>query len=78
VGVGGVTGQEVTKASYLADVGAKNSKAEPATISDMKVQVFGNVAVVTGVSTTVNTSYKGQDRSGKYRWIDKWVRRGGA
>ena len=77
VGVDAVTGQEVTKAAYLANVRAKNSKCESATGSDMKVQVFGDVAVATGVNTAVKFIHKGQDRSGKYRWIDTWVRRGG-
>jgi hypothetical protein len=78
VGVDAVTGQEVTKAALLADVRPKNSKAESITVSDMNVQVFGDVAVVTGVYATVTSIYKGQDRSGKFRWIDTWVRRGGA
>jgi hypothetical protein len=78
VGVDAFTGQEMTKAAYLADVRAKNTKAESVTASDMNVQVFGDIAVVTGVYTTVKSIYKGQDRSGKFRWIDTWVRRDGA
>jgi hypothetical protein len=78
VGVDPLTGQEGTKATYLADVRAKNSKYESSTGSDMKVQVFGDVAVVTLVGTNVKATYKEQDRSGKFRWIDTWVRRGGA
>jgi len=78
VGVDPLTGQEGTKAAYLADVRAKNSTYESSTASDMKVQVFGDVAVFTGVATNVKATYKGQDRSGKFRWIDTWVRHGGA
>src|SRR5512139_4070095 len=75
VGVNAFTGQDETKAAYLVDVRAKNLESN--TNSGMKVQVFGDVAVVTGVATVVKATYKGQDRSGEYRWIDTWVLRHG-
>lgn len=78
ISVDSFTGAETTKAMYVADVKAKNTKYESATTSDMKTQVFGDVVVVTGIYTTVKAIYKGQDHSGKFRWIDTWVQRGGA
>jgi ketosteroid isomerase-like protein len=43
---------------------------------DMKVQVYGNTAVVTYGSTDKGT-YKGKDLSGKYRWMDVFVKHKG-
>lgn len=44
--------------------------------SDMQVRVNGDTAVVTGVST-VRGRYKNQDISGRYRFIDTFVKRDG-
>jgi hypothetical protein len=77
-GTDAFTGQPGTKAQYLADVKAKAWTAQSAVISDMKVQAFGDFAVVTGITTAVKASHKGEDRSGKFRWTDTWVRRNGA
>jgi ketosteroid isomerase-like protein len=44
--------------------------------SDMRVSVSGDTAVVTGISTLKGT-FKTQDISGKYRFTDTFVRRGG-
>ncbi len=66
-----------TKADYVADTKAKNLKAESITASDMKVQTYGHVAVVTGVTVLVKATHKGEDMSGTVRWTDTWVRRKG-
>ena len=42
----------------------------------MKVRAYGDTAVVTYV-TTDKGKFKGQDISGRYRWTDVFVRRGG-
>jgi ketosteroid isomerase-like protein len=44
-------------------------------LSDMTVRVYGNAAVVTGVTTSKET-LKGKDVSGTYRFTDTWVKRG--
>ena len=44
--------------------------------SDMKVRVYGNTAVVTG-SSTVKSTNKGEDMSGKYRYTRVYVKQGG-
>jgi hypothetical protein len=45
-------------------------------IGPMDVKVLGNVAVVQG-SDTEKSSYKGKDTSGKWIWMDVFVKRDG-
>ena len=54
---------EVVNTSYVVD--------------DWKVRVYGDAAVVTGRTTTVNEEYKGKDVSGQYRYTDTWIKRAG-
>ena len=49
---------------------------ESTVISDMKVRVFGESAVASYTTTDKGKS-KGRDISGRYRWTDTFVRRGG-
>jgi ketosteroid isomerase-like protein len=65
-----------TKAQLLADVKSGELVLESSTISDMKVRVHGDAAVVTYI-TTDKGKYKAQDISGRFRWTDTFVRRGG-
>ena len=44
--------------------------------SDIEVQIFGDAAVVSGTNEE-KSSYRGQDTSGRFRWMDVWVRRAG-
>jgi ketosteroid isomerase-like protein len=69
-------GTPQTKAQLLADVKSGDLVIESSEISDMKVRVYGDAAVVT-YSTTDKGKYKKQDISGRYRWTDVFVRRGG-
>ena len=46
-------------------------------LSDMSVRVYGDAAVVTGVTTSKET-LKGKDVSGTYRFTDTWVKRKGS
>jgi hypothetical protein len=66
----------VDKTRMLADLKSGDLKIESSTPEDMKVQVYGNVAVVTYGSTDKGT-YKGKDLSGKYRWMDVFVKQKG-
>jgi ketosteroid isomerase-like protein len=70
------SGMVNTKAQLEADVKSGALKIESSKIDDMKVQVHGDVAIVT-YKTTDKGTYKGQDISGDYRWIDVFVKKGG-
>lgn len=65
-----------TKETTLADAKSGDIAIESFTPSDVKARLFGETAVVTGMSTVKGT-YKGQDISGKYRWTDTFVKRNG-
>jgi hypothetical protein len=66
----------VDKTRMIADLKAGDLKYESSNFEDMKVQVYGNAAVVT-YGTTDKGTYKGKDVSGKYRWTDVFVKRNG-
>lgn len=61
-------GQMHTKAHHLADFKSGALKFESITLNDMKVRIFGDAAIVHGM-TTEKSSYKGKDTSGQYRWV---------
>ena len=72
----GPDGTTQTKAQLLADIKSGALVIESTVISEMKVRVFGESAVATYI-TTDKGKYKGRDISGRYRWTDTFVRRGG-
>ena len=72
----GPDGEVQTKAQLLAHLKSGTLVMESSVISDIKVRVFGEAAVVT-YTTTDRGKYKGTDISGRYRWTDTFVRRGG-
>ena len=72
----GPDGGVQTKAQLLGDLKSGALGIGSSEISDMKVRVFGESAVVT-YTTTDKGKYKGRDISGRYRWTDTFVRRGG-
>ena len=45
-------------------------------LSDFDVRLFGDVALVSGI-TAEKSTYRGRDTSGRFRWMDVWVRRAG-
>ena len=45
-------------------------------LSDVAVHIYDNAAVVSGI-TDEQSSYRGKDTSGRFRWMDVWVRRAG-
>ncbi|MCA1560654.1 MAG: nuclear transport factor 2 family protein [Acidobacteria bacterium] len=61
-----------TKAEYVAMTG--KSKWQSNEVSDMKVQVHGDSAVVTGVWTAKGTDATGKAFDGKERFADTWVK----
>jgi ketosteroid isomerase-like protein len=70
-------GQIVPRAKALGDMKSGSSTLQSEEISEMKVRVFGNTAVVTGKDTEKSTD-RGKDSSGKYVWTDVFVLRNGA
>lgn len=70
----GSDGKKSTKQSYLADVKSGASKLESFEFGPMDVKVLGNVAVVQGSDTEKSTT-KGKDSSGKWVWMDVFVKR---
>jgi len=70
-------GTPQTKAQILADVKSGELAIESSQISELKVRVFGDAAVVTYI-TTDKGKYKGQDIGGRYRWTDVFAHRAGA
>ena len=62
------------KAQNIASMKAGDFKFESSKIDSMKVQVYGNTAVVT-YRTTDKGKIKDMDVSGQYRWTDVFVKR---
>jgi ketosteroid isomerase-like protein len=69
-------GMVMDKARNIDDFKSGNLKIGSSKLEDMKVQVYGNTAVVT-YGTTDKGTYKGKDISGNYRWTDVFVKRNG-
>jgi ketosteroid isomerase-like protein len=69
----GADGKVSNKAQEIASVKSGESVVTSAANDEMKVRVYGNVAVVTGRWTSKQT-LKGTDISGQYRWTDTWVK----
>ncbi len=70
------TGRVQGKAEDLADLKSGEPKLESSSVHDMKVRVYGNVAVVNGRYVQKGT-YKGKDISGEGRFTDVFVKRQG-
>jgi uncharacterized protein (TIGR02246 family) len=70
----GYDGKRSTKQEVLADVKSGKSKIESFEFGPMDVKVLGNVAVVQG-SDTEKSTQGGKDTSGKWAWMDVFVKR---
>jgi ketosteroid isomerase-like protein len=73
---GSSEGKWLNKAQMIADLKTGEYQATFAEADDMKVRVFGDVAIITG-RTTEKSRFKGVDSSGQYIWTDTWVLRDG-
>lgn len=69
-------GTTQNKTEFMADLKSGALKMESSKNDEMKVQVYGNTAVVTYRSTDKG-NYKGNDISGQYRWTDVFVKQQG-
>jgi uncharacterized protein (TIGR02246 family) len=65
-----------TKQGYVAVVKSGGVKLESFEFGPMDVKVLGSVAVVLGSDTEKSTT-NGKDSSGKYQWLDVFVKRDG-
>ena len=76
IGVG-YDGTKETKQNHLADMKSGKFKLESFEFGPMDVKVLGSVAVVQGTNTEKSTGVDGKDSSGKYAWMDVFVKRDG-
>ena len=73
----GPDGVTVTgKTENIAPIKSGDLKFESSKLDDMKVQTYGSTAIVT-YQTTDKGTYKGKDISGKNRWTDVFMKKGG-
>jgi len=63
------------KAGTISRLKSSDNDISSALIDELKVRVYGNVAVVTGRQTEKSVE-KGKNTSGSYRYTDVWVKRG--
>ncbi len=64
------------KADEVARAKTGDIQIENFQLSDEKVQIYGETAVMTG-QTAIKGKDKGDEISGDYRWTDLFVKRGG-
>lgn len=69
-------GKAETKMQFLESIKSSESKIDSATVAEMKVRIFGDTAVVTGINVEKSQA-KGKDTSGRYVWTDVFVKRNG-
>jgi len=69
-------GYMLSKTQVIGDVKSGSLKMESSKREDMKVQIYGNTAIVT-YSSTDKGAFKGRDISGQYRWTDVFENRNG-
>ena len=72
----GPDGAVQTKAQLVADIKSGALTIQSTEISDLKIRVLGESAVAT-YATTDKGKYKDRDISGRYRWTDVFIHRGG-
>jgi ketosteroid isomerase-like protein len=69
-------GATFTKAQDVANVSSAGTSMTSFALTDMKVHVYADTAVVTGLNT-IKATFKGKDTSGAYRFTDVFVKREG-
>ena len=69
-------GTTANKAQMIAYFKSGDLKIQTSNIEDMRVRVYGDMAIVT-YRTTDKATFKGQDISGQSRWTDVFVKRNG-
>ena len=69
-------GSLMNKAEYLRSVGSPASKPDHMYDEGMKVHVYGNTGIVSGVYRETGT-YKGKSYTRRARFTDTWIKRDG-
>jgi ketosteroid isomerase-like protein len=69
-------GEVWTKAQDIEEIKSGDSVIASWVLTDVKVRVYGDAAVVTGRST-VKETYKGKELSAQARWTHTWVKLAG-
>lgn len=64
------------KTDVISSLRSGDMKFDSITMSNLVIQDFGNVGVVTG-ELVEKAQYRGNDLSGTYRFTDVWVKRRG-
>jgi ketosteroid isomerase-like protein len=70
------TGEMLAKAAYLQGFKDGSVKYESIETKDLKIRVYGDTAVITGIGTVKSTN-KGQDTSGTFAVSQVFVKRKG-
>jgi len=70
------SGRVTDRTQDKKDLSSGDLKFQSVELSDLKVSVYGNAAVATGLNTAKGT-FKGQEINGSYRFTDTWVKRNG-
>ncbi|HEY0955103.1 MAG TPA: nuclear transport factor 2 family protein [Roseateles sp.] len=70
-------GNVETKASFIAGLLSPELQLDPYTVEDFEVRVYGDTALISG-RTRMTGRHAGQPFSTHYRYIDVYVKRGGA
>lgn len=70
-------GQVETKASFVAGLLSPDLQLDPYTVQDFEVRVYGDTALLSG-RTRMAGRYQGRPFASHYRYIDVYVKRGGA
>ena len=70
------TGQRISKADVLHDVGAGSATTHKIEIRTMTVRLYGTTAVV-NAETTETSTWQGKDTSGHYVLVDVYALRNG-
>ena len=69
-------GKTYTKAEDLKNATNPKNIMTSAVLSDLKVHIYGQTAVVTGLNS-IKATLEGKDTSGDYRFTDVFVKRDG-
>jgi ketosteroid isomerase-like protein len=70
------TGERITKADVLRDVGAGSASTPKIEIRTMTVRLYGTTAIV-NAETTETSTWQGKDTSGHYVLVDVYALRNG-
>ena len=70
-------GNVATKASFVDELVSPDLQIDPYEVEDFDVRVYGDVALLSG-RTRMTGKFQGKPFTSHYRYIDVYVRRGGA